>query len=44
MGSVVPILETARLASLRVAEKTGFHEALRTTYKNEPTIMLFRDP
>ena len=38
------IIAPGNAASLRVAEKTGFREALRTTYKNEPTIMLFRDP
>lgn len=30
--------------SLRVAEKAGFREASRTTYKGTPTIMLYRDP
>lgn len=30
-------------ASLRVAAKTGFREAHRTSYKGEPTIMLYRE-
>ena len=30
--------------SLRVAEKTGFREATRTTYKNFATVVLYRDP
>jgi RimJ/RimL family protein N-acetyltransferase len=30
--------------SLRVAAKTGFKEVLRTTYKGEPTVMLYREP
>ena len=30
--------------SLGVAAKTGFKEALRTTYKGEPTVMLYREP
>ena len=38
------IIAPENAASLRVAEKNGLREALRTTYKNEPTIMLFRDP
>ena len=38
------IIAPENAASLRVAEKSGFREALRTTYRNEPTIMLFRDP
>jgi RimJ/RimL family protein N-acetyltransferase len=38
------IIAPDNAASLRVAAKLGFNEALRTTYKNEPTIMLYRDP
>lgn len=38
------IIAPDNTASLRVAEKSGFREALRTTYKNGPTIMLYRDP
>jgi RimJ/RimL family protein N-acetyltransferase len=30
--------------SLAVAAKTGFREAARTTYKGEPTVMLYREP
>ena len=30
--------------SLNVAAKTGFREAARTTYKGEPTVVLYRDP
>jgi RimJ/RimL family protein N-acetyltransferase len=29
--------------SLRVADRLGFHEIARTTYKNQPTVMLRRD-
>jgi RimJ/RimL family protein N-acetyltransferase len=38
------IIAPENTPSLRVAEKTGFREALRTTYKNSPTVMLYRDP
>lgn len=38
------IIAPDNAASLRVAAKSGFREALRTTYKNEPTIMHFRGP
>ncbi|MEI9991788.1 MAG: GNAT family N-acetyltransferase [Rhizomicrobium sp.] len=30
--------------SLNVAAKTGFREAVRTTYKGAPTVVLYRDP
>ncbi|MEI9886017.1 MAG: GNAT family N-acetyltransferase [Rhizomicrobium sp.] len=30
--------------SLGVAAKTGFKEAVRTTYKGDPAVMLYRDP
>jgi len=38
------IIAPENAASLRVAAKTGFREAARTTYKGEPTVMLYRDP
>ena len=38
------IIAPENTASLRVAAKTGFREAARTTYKGEPTVMLYRDP
>lgn len=38
------IIAPENTASRRVAEKTGFREAHRTTYKGDPTVMLFRDP
>ncbi|HEY0105223.1 MAG TPA: GNAT family N-acetyltransferase [Rhizomicrobium sp.] len=30
--------------SLRVAARAGFREALRTTYKDKPIVVLYRDP
>ena len=38
------IIAPENVASLRVAEKTGFRVAQRTTYRGEPTLMLYRDP
>lgn len=38
------IIAPENTPSLRVAEKSGFREALRTTYKGIPTVMLYRDP
>src|SRR5258707_2081963 len=38
------IIAPDNAASLNVAAKTGFREAARTTYKAEPTILLYRDP
>jgi RimJ/RimL family protein N-acetyltransferase len=38
------IIAPENAASLNVAAKTGFREALRTTYKGEPTVMLYREP
>ena len=38
------IIAPQNVSSLRVAAKAGFREAHRTTYRNEPTIMLYRDP
>lgn len=36
------IIDPANLASLRVAEKLGYKELLRTTFKGQPTIMFER--
>jgi RimJ/RimL family protein N-acetyltransferase len=41
---MVCIISPDNAASLRVAAKLGFREALRTVYKTKPTIMLYRDP
>lgn len=38
------IIAPENSASLRVAEKVGFHLAHHTKYKGEPTELLFRDP
>jgi RimJ/RimL family protein N-acetyltransferase len=38
------IIAPENIASLRVAEKSGFRTAHRTTYRGEPTLMLYRDP
>jgi RimJ/RimL family protein N-acetyltransferase len=38
------IIAPDNAASLNVAAKTGFREAARTTYKGEPTVVLYRDP
>ncbi len=38
------IIAPENAPSLAVAAKTGFREAARTTYKSEPTVMLYRDP
>jgi len=38
------IIAPDNTASLNVAAKTGFREATRTTYKGEPTVVLYRDP
>ncbi len=38
------IIAPENTASLGVAAKLGFREAARTTYKGEPTVMLYRDP
>jgi len=40
----VCIIAPDNAASLNVAAKTGFREAARTTYKGEPTVVLYRDP
>jgi RimJ/RimL family protein N-acetyltransferase len=39
---MVCIIDPANLASVRVAEKCGFREVLRTTYKGMPTILFER--
>ena len=38
------IISPENAASLRVAEKAGYREAARTTYKGSPTIVFYRDP
>ena len=38
------IIAPENAASLNVAAKTGFREAARTTYKGEPTVVLYRAP
>jgi RimJ/RimL family protein N-acetyltransferase len=38
----VCLIHPWNLGSLRVAEKSGFQESLRTTYKAQPTILLTR--
>ena len=38
------IIAPENAASLNVAAKTGFREAARTTYKGEPTVVLYREP
>ena len=38
------IIAPENKASLNVAAKTGFKEVARTSYKGEPTVMLYRDP
>lgn len=41
-GHTVCIIDPVNVASLRVAEKNGYRETLRTTYHGEPTIMFER--
>ena len=38
-GRTVCMIDPANLASIRVAEKCGYKEFARTTYKGEPTIL-----
>ncbi|MEI9996837.1 MAG: GNAT family N-acetyltransferase [Rhizomicrobium sp.] len=38
------IIAPQNAASLNVAAKTGFREVARTTYKGDPTVMLYREP
>ena len=40
----VCIIDPDNVASIRVAEKCGYTEALRTTYKGHPTILFRREP
>jgi RimJ/RimL family protein N-acetyltransferase len=42
LGRMVCIIHPEHAKSIRVAEKTGFKEVLRTTYKEEPTILFAR--
>jgi RimJ/RimL family protein N-acetyltransferase len=37
------IIHPGNLASIRVAEKCGYRESLRTTYKGQPTILFVRE-
>ena len=39
----VCLIHPENLASIRVAQKCGFSEQRRTTYKGQPTIMFIRD-
>lgn len=39
LGNTVCIIHPEHARSIRVAEKCGFKEVLRTTYKEEPTIL-----
>ena len=38
------IIAPENTASIRVAEKIGFKEKLRTTYKGDPTLVFYRPP
>jgi RimJ/RimL family protein N-acetyltransferase len=42
LGKTVCIIHPEHLRSIRVAEKCGFREVLRTAYKAEPTILFAR--
>jgi hypothetical protein len=42
LGKMVCIIHPEHEKSIRVAEKCGFKEVLRTTYKEEPTILFSR--
>jgi RimJ/RimL family protein N-acetyltransferase len=42
-NSTVCIIDADHKASIRVADKLGFREALRTTYKDRPTILFRRE-
>jgi RimJ/RimL family protein N-acetyltransferase len=37
------IIDPENISSIRVAEKCGYRERLRTTYKDRPTVMFVRD-
>ena len=41
---MVCIIDPGNAASLRMAERCGFRETVRTTYKGDPTIILERIP
>jgi RimJ/RimL family protein N-acetyltransferase len=41
---MVCIIDPQNMPSLRVAERCGFREWARTTYKGDPTIILERVP
>jgi RimJ/RimL family protein N-acetyltransferase len=36
------LIHLANASSLRVAEKCGYNETIRTTYKDQPTMILIR--
>jgi len=38
------IIHPDNAASIRVAEKCGYRELQRTSYKGQPTIMFIREP
>jgi len=40
----VCLIAPENTASVRVAAKSGFHEAARTSYKGEPTLLCYREP
>ncbi len=42
LGKTVCIIHPEHVRSIRVAEKCGFKEVQRTTYKGEPTILFAR--
>jgi RimJ/RimL family protein N-acetyltransferase len=42
LGKAVCIIHPEHARSIRVAEKCGFREVLRTSYKDEPTILFAR--
>jgi len=42
LGRTVCIIHPEHARSIRVAEKCGFKEVLRTTYKEEPTVLFAR--
>ena len=38
------MIDPGNAASIRIAEKFGFREAARTTYKNSPASLYYRRP
>jgi RimJ/RimL family protein N-acetyltransferase len=42
LGRTVCIIHPEHSGSIRVAEKCGFKEVVRTTYKEEPTVLFAR--